>query len=110
MYIYIGILFAILFFFVFAIILPLLPEGRIFLYNQLGREDTTFGNFFGELQEAVEEGDFKTGNIGLLAIAILLIWSILVCMVSLLIIGIYPIVILYGLIILIINKQIDFEK
>lgn len=109
MYIYTGILFAILFFIVFAIILPLLPKGRIFLYNQLGKEDTTFGNFFGELQEAIEGGDFETGDMGLLAI-MMLIWSVLVCMVSLLIIGIYPIVIVYSLMILIINKQTNFKK
>lgn len=109
MYIYIGILFAVLFFFIFAIILPLLPKGRIFLHNQLGRKDTVFGNFFGELQEAIEERDFETGDMGLLAV-VMLIWSVLVCMVSLLIIGIYPIVILYSLMILIINKQTNFKK
>lgn len=109
MYCYIGILLAILFFIVFAILLPLSPKGRIFLYNQLGKEDTIFGEFFGKLQESVETGNFKPGDMGIVAIG-MLIWSVLVCMASLIVSFVYPVLILYSFMVLIINKQTNFKK
>lgn len=109
MYTYIGILLAILFFIVFAILLPLSPKGRIFLYNQLGKKETVFGEFFGDLQEAVETGKFKPGDMGIIAIG-MLVWSVLVCMASLIVAFIYPVLILYSFMVLIISKQTKFKK